>query len=240
MARSIFLTEPLDVLVVSSGGVGTTFLMKAIGQHLRVNDPDNKDGLKHLPIPPIPRGVTPRVIYVYGDPVMACLSLFRRKYHHTQSKITQHFYPPEYIVSFEDTLEDYSVQPREGFFFQRHFENWRDTPTAYPVLFMRYASIHDELPRLASYLELGEDFVAGFPPRRERKSSLEELPPATQEKLQQRYGPWQRAQADLRDAWVKPPTSSGWHFSAPYRRAYYEAARRQVPALVNFVKKRRQ
>lgn len=239
MPRSIFLSEPLDVLVVSSGGVGTTFLMNAIGEHLRVNDPDNKDGLKHLPIPPIPQGVAPRVIYVYGDPVMACLSLFRRQYHHTQSKITQHFYKPEYTIAFEDALEDYLNQPKEGFFFQRHFEKWRDIPTGFPVLFLRYGSIHDELPRLADYLELGDDFIANFPQRRARNSSLTHLPEPTREALQNRYGPWQKAQAALRDAWVKPPTSSGWHFSQPYRRAYYEAARRQFPGLVNFVKKRR-
>lgn len=239
MPRSIFLTEPIDVLVVSSGGVGTTFLMKAISKYLRVNDPDNKDGLKHLPIPPIPQGAAPRVIYVYGDPVMACLSLFRRQYHHTQSKITQHFYRPAHIVAFEDTLEDYLGQPKEGFFFQRHFENWRDTPTAYPVLFVRYGNIHDELSRIADYLELGEEFITSFPPRRERQSSLAELTPALRQGLKNRYGAWQQAQADLRDAWVKPPTSSGWHFSKPYRKAYYEALRRQFPGLVNFVKNRR-
>lgn len=239
MARSIFLTEPLDVLVVSSGGVGTTFLLKAIGKFLRVNDPDNKDGLKHLPLPPIPQGVGPKVIYVYGDPILASLSLFRRKYHHTLSKITQHFHRKGYIVPYDATIQDYLNQPAEGLYFQRHFQNWRRIPTAYPVLFLRYASIHDELPRLADYLELGEDFITSFPPRRERQSRLANLEPKVRQGLQERYGAWQQAQKALRDAWVKPPTSSGWHFSIPYLRAYYAAIRRKFPRLINAIKKYR-
>ncbi|MEM6769337.1 MAG: hypothetical protein AAF597_02035 [Bacteroidota bacterium] len=239
MARSIFLSTPLDVLVVSSGGVGTTFLMRAIGKHLRLNDPDNKDGLKHLPIPPLLRIPTPKAIYVFGDPELACLSLFRRQYHHTQSTITQHFYPREYIVPFSDDIEAYLAQPKEGFFFRRHFSNWRNLPTAYPVLFLRYESIHDQLPLIAQYLGLGEAFIADFPPRQARNSTLETLDPLLRTKLSERYGTFRDELKALPDAWVKPAAKAGLPLSKPYRRAYYEALRRQVPTLVNLAKKLR-
>lgn len=86
MRKTIFLKKNIEVLIVSSGGVGTTFLMEEIKRYKTTNDPDNKDGYKHLPIPPISQNPNLKVVYLFGDPVLACISLFRRKYQYAQSK----------------------------------------------------------------------------------------------------------------------------------------------------------
>lgn len=57
-----------DLLIVSPGGVGTTFMLEFFGKHLRCNHPHDKDYLKHLPCPPKRYSPSTRFLYIYGEP----------------------------------------------------------------------------------------------------------------------------------------------------------------------------
>ena len=66
------------VLVASSGGVGTTMLLRRLRDRgITTNHPTDADGLKHAQYPPDMPSVT-HAIYLFGDPVQAHASLQRR------------------------------------------------------------------------------------------------------------------------------------------------------------------
>lgn len=67
----------LDVLVVSPGGVGTTFLINHLARFAKTNDNADADYLKHLPAPP--RGA-PRTIFIRGDEESIYASIKRRRW----------------------------------------------------------------------------------------------------------------------------------------------------------------
>jgi hypothetical protein len=72
----------LEVLVVSPGGVGTTFLIEHIGRFRVTNNVHDNDGLKHLPTPPRELRYRPdlRVVFLTGDADQIYASLKRRGY----------------------------------------------------------------------------------------------------------------------------------------------------------------
>lgn len=82
LARTgLYSLKKRDVLIVSAGGVATTFFIKHLSQFLETNEPGNEDGLKHLSVKPRFWGARrPKIIFVLGDPVEAALSLDRRGY----------------------------------------------------------------------------------------------------------------------------------------------------------------
>jgi len=82
----LVITHRFDVLVSSFGGVGTTFLMKFLNQNLSVNCPNDRDHLKHALYPPISPSPNLKAIYVFGDPIEAAISLFRRNFMLLRSK----------------------------------------------------------------------------------------------------------------------------------------------------------
>ena len=82
-----------DAVVASFGGNGTSFLLKFLRDYLRVNSWDSaNDGIKHANAPnhPVFDGLkVDRGIYVYGNPVIAVASLFRRDFQsHMLAKLT--------------------------------------------------------------------------------------------------------------------------------------------------------
>ena len=65
----------MDVLVVSPGGVGTTFLIRHLSRFARTNLPTDADYLKHLPGPP---PMPPKTIFIRGDGESIYASIKRR------------------------------------------------------------------------------------------------------------------------------------------------------------------
>lgn len=62
-------------LVISTGGAGTTFLMKHLSQFLQINDTFDRDRLKHLPRLPTGWLENRRILYVYAKPSEVFLSI---------------------------------------------------------------------------------------------------------------------------------------------------------------------
>lgn len=191
MNHTILLPKKIEVLIVSAGGVGTTFLMKEIGKYKHINNFSNKDGFKHITIPPISFNKHLKVIYVFGSPTEACMSLFRRNFHHTQSYKMQQYLPEEDKVEMDTTLEEYAARKKDAFFFERHFEHWSDKYMVYPTLFVKYETLFEHLEEIADFLELPQQFAQDFPVKKERQSRLSDLPNATLGNLNKIYGNFQ-------------------------------------------------
>lgn len=187
MKNTIFLSKNIEVLIVSAGGVGTTFLMEEIGKYKKTNCPSNTDGYKHMPVPPISGNQNLKVVYVFGNPIMASMSLFRRNYHHLQSLKAQQFLNRKYVIPAEMSLEAYAKNGQEGHHFRQHFHNWSQRFSIYPTLFIRYESLFEYLNELADFLDLPAEFIQNFPEKKERKSNIDAVSSATLRGLNKMY-----------------------------------------------------
>ena len=133
----------LDVCIVSYGGVGCTALMKVLGRYIRVNNLDDKDGLKHKNSPELDiyqKGKIKRVIYVYNNPMNAVLSLYRRHFHRAQyRKLTGKKAPPNF------KLQDYISSGEDLFQMKSHFHNWTKGSQKFPILLVNGATMYRQV-----------------------------------------------------------------------------------------------
>ncbi len=170
----MYLNSEIEVLIVSAGGVGTSFLAEAISKFKNTNQFEDEDGYKHLPFPPLSRAEC-KIIYVMGDPIIATLSLFRRDFQHWQSLKLQRFYFKRSVIPLGQCLEEYARVGIDGFCFERHHHNWSKRYLSNPTLFVKYESIHDSVSQIREFLDLPIDFEDTFPARVERQSKVESL-----------------------------------------------------------------
>lgn len=184
---NLILNPRVEVLIVSYGGVGTTFLAKSISKYKTTNCPINSDGYKHLPIPPIILNKKTRIIFVFGDPVLATISLFKRGFHSWQSVLLQKYYSRKFLIPKESRIEDYSNMKEDGFQFERQFFNWHSKYLATPTLFINYNDIFDNLDIIATFLNLPKEFVETFPAKRKRSSRESDLDEQTVAELRSKY-----------------------------------------------------
>lgn len=158
----------VDTLVVSSGGVGTSFLMRFLSRFRKLNGLHNEEGTKHAFNHPIGWQKC-KCVYIFGSPVDAALSLFRRAYHSAHSRrIVEELGVPIEPIAQETTLAQYCEQQVDRFFFGHHFHSWIESPPPYPLLMLRYEAIWDHLNDLADFLELPRQALDEFPKRRAR------------------------------------------------------------------------
>ena len=225
MEKTIFLKKEIEVLIVSAGGVGTTFLMDAIAAYKKTNCSANTDGYKHLPIPPISFNDNLKVIYVFGDPVMASLSLFRRNYHHTQSVWATKFQQYNYVIPENINIDDYGKNKREGHYFENHFNNWKDKYLCYPTMFLKYENIHDSLDGLCLFLDLPNSFIYDFPKKKKRKSSIKNLSEEGKLGLEEMYREHQKTVHEYADFFTVQPKKNIYSnaFTKTYRNAIADA-----------------
>lgn len=223
MKKTIFLSKKIDVLVVSSGGVGTTFLMEEIAKYKNVNCPSNTDGYKHMPIPPISFNRHLKVVYIFGNPIDACISLFRRKYQHTQSVRNQQYLKPQYIIPQDlESLEQYANKRLDGLCFEQHFNNWFIKHPIYSTIFIKYEELFKELDTIAKFLKLPPDFKINFPKKRKRQANVFEVSREIKGGLYYLYGSFQKKVDELPAIVIHAINKKGLfnpkYFSMPYYR----------------------
>jgi hypothetical protein len=172
---TLFIHKDIEVLIVSYGGVGTSFLIDAISPYRKTNYKDDIDGLKHYPLPPLNGSHNLKVVYIYGDPAEAVMSLFRRNYHHHQSTKLQSHRLRRHVVDIASTLSSYAERGEDQFFFADHFLNWRHRYVLYPTLYLHYDTIHDQVNLIKSFLDLPDKFLHNFPLKLPRNSSKADL-----------------------------------------------------------------
>lgn len=216
----ILVPKDVEVVFASFGGVGTTFLMYHIAKYKQTNFPCDRDLLKHSPFPPISYNKNIRFVYVYGDPILATISLFRRKYHHWQiEKLTRYSSQDSSVVP-ETSLEEYAASKADLFQFRTHFYNWYDKYLVHPTMFIRYESIFDNIEPLINFLNLPKSAIDSFPAKKPRKSILEEVNSKTISSLTDIYGSFANELNNLEDIEIRYPQAdkslTKTYFSAPY------------------------
>jgi hypothetical protein len=193
--RIVFVVKPkkcvplnLDLVISSFGGAGTTLLINFFNNYFRTNSYRDYDRLKHLPYPPLSFKKNQKFIYLFGDPVHATISLFRRNFHRSQSKkILDGLRIKQQPLPTVITLEEYASQGVDRFYLRDHFMNWYRSSHSHPILFIRYETLYQNLDTLFEFLNLPEDLVSTFPPYKERQSYNHELPEDTLSKLHEMH-----------------------------------------------------
>lgn len=185
--KRIIVPNNIEIIVTSFGGVGTSFLLDFINKNKLANSTSDLDFFKHSPIPPITFNKKVKFIYIYGDPMLATVSLFRRGYHHYQSKKLL-FYKNIKPISKKTTLEEYAQGRIDKFCFEEHFFNWREKFLTHPTCFIRYDKIHEVKEHLIEFLELPKSRINDFPEFKERNSDINALDNKTINGLNYLYG----------------------------------------------------
>jgi hypothetical protein len=178
--------------VTSYGGTGTTMLYRFLEQHTAQvpQDHENWKPWKHLPEPPSDDNVDVgfRAVYLFGDPMDAVLSVFRRDYQswHVRN-MNSH---DEDWAGWDDDwhLEDYLSQGYDYFHMDHHFTNWTEADRDYPILLLRFDALWERMPEVFAYLGLPSRAMEHFPERRERNSDWSSQPSHIQRHLEHLYG----------------------------------------------------
>jgi Sulfotransferase domain len=184
-----FLDKKYDAIVASSGGVGTTFFMEFLDQHILINSPTDRDRLKHSCYPPLSMNAKQKAIYIIGDPITATISLFRREYHFNQAKKLLNIQGGKTIglIQKHTTLQEYAEAQVDCFQFEAHYKNWRTSSVPYPILFVKYEKIWDNLDAIFDFLNLPRSLQSSFPEKKQRNSSLDSLSDTTRRNLMVLY-----------------------------------------------------
>jgi len=177
----------LDVLVVSYGGVGTTFMIDYISRYKSVNDSKNSDGLKHTPWQPVALNRKMKVLYIFGDPVDATKSLFRRGYHAVQANnLSTSLFPYRKIRS-DWSIGEYASRGVDGLGLKQHFLNWEANVFGYQTLFVSYDSLWDCSEEIVRFLGLPENSLDEFPEKLTRNSVIKASNSDVDNKLNEIY-----------------------------------------------------
>lgn len=189
-----------DAVVVSYGGVGTTFFVEFLRDRLRVNSHNSfDDGIKHANSPnhPVFKGKrVRRAIYVYGNPIQAVMSHFRRDYHkYMIPKLTSdsHTGSADYTElvrasPVDITFDQFLEEGKDQFGLAEHWRRWTREPLAFDTLFVRFEVFFENLEAIFDFLELPRSDLAHFPAKKERKTALLQLDPAKRAAMDTIYG----------------------------------------------------
>lgn len=198
--QDIILPNDMRLVVSSYGGAASTMLMTHIYRFKNINQAGDRDGLKHSSLPPVTLGKNIRFLYIYGDPVNAVISLFRRNFHHDHSaKLQKRLTRKPNPIPLEMTVDEYACQGEDRFYFKEHFLNWYDKCLVHPTLFVRYESLYDHLEEIQDFFELPKAFVDEFPEKKERQSVVDSVSKTTLTHLKHTYRDLQAILDELDD-----------------------------------------
>ena len=205
----IVLPTSVEVVVASSGGVGTTFLLRHLALYKQTNHIFDDDGIKHSPLPPIAFNRNSKFVYIYGNPQTAAISLFRRNFHHLASIKSQKFERTNVSpIPQNMTLQEYADRGIDKFHFRNHFYNWYDKYLSVcPTMFVRYETIFDNVDSLVEFLDLPKDCVDSFPKKKKRASTIAGIPLKTRQQLNLMYGNLSDEFEKLDDVEIRQRTS---------------------------------
>lgn len=159
-----FKANKFDVFVVSPGGVATTFFMEFLSDHLRINDPYDRDRLKHVACPPLfSRGM--KFIYIYGKPQSIILSLAQRGYLNYQI----HKNGKYLFFNKIDSLDDYINTGSDMLRLKASLAAWKRLESKSDnILTLDFEDIWKQKAEWAEFLGLSDEVMDSFPSRRFR------------------------------------------------------------------------
>jgi hypothetical protein len=182
------------VQVTSFGGSGTT----ALADHLLAAGVDlpTTPGFfpfKHQRVPPraaaVPAGF--RVVYPFGDPRNAVVSVFRRGFQGGHYRGMQLRRPVPEVEQRLVSLETFLDAGIDDFGIEDHFDHWFNrSERGFPVLFVRFDDLPHAWPVLADFVSLPRD-APGLAVRG-RASEWQSLPPLLRSRIDEMFGPLAR------------------------------------------------
>jgi hypothetical protein len=155
---------------------------------------------KHLRIPPRPDDVPPgfRVLYLFGDPRNALVSIFRRGLQEFAYRWL-HFREDDDIVEWLrkelpaevrqrlSSLDAFLEAGVDEFQIEDHLDRWLEREhSRYPVLFVRFESLSDTWPSVRDFVGLGSHYPCLE--LRARSSDWTALPPTQRNQIDALYG----------------------------------------------------
>lgn len=162
--------------IYSFGGVGTRTFYKYVSKFHLVNSQSN-----------VHHGFTDRisenerVVYIYDNPISAIKS-FYRKHKEDNKFIDLHSKNLGITGNFPETIEIYAQLKKDIFQLENHFDRYFTSNCGYPILFLRFSEIWDNVSDIENYLNIE---MSGFPARKERTSA--ELDIETRQILEDTY-----------------------------------------------------
>lgn len=151
-----FLNE-YEVLIVSSGGCGCSYLNRAIQQKFDTNPTSNIDQMKHLYCPTshlLTYNKVDKIIFVYNDPLLAILSHFRRGWAVMQHKgiCPKEEHMDYSILETKEKYFDYVKEnKKDGFGIINHALRWRNYEKC---LFVDLRNIEKTEQQISDYLKI--------------------------------------------------------------------------------------
>jgi hypothetical protein len=149
----------MKVWIVSFGGVCCTTVMESMrNQNISVNSTVDGDKLKHL-YSPRSKAYNDhvhsfdKIIYIYNDPLLAVLSMFRRGWAHGQHiKINHHPTISKMICDNFQLLQNYTISKNEEVFgCLTHFNEWNTFQHKIPILFVDMRD-HNSIREINTFL----------------------------------------------------------------------------------------
>jgi hypothetical protein len=149
-------------LVISTGGAGTTFLMKHLAQFVQINDAFDRDRIKHLPRLPAGWLESRRVLYVYSEPASVFWSIRRRSWVHMHAGELGCLACQFTWGRLRQRLFERAVQKQIDAFHAYRSDN---------VMLLAYDDIWTRVEEISDFFSINDRrFVREFPPYRPRKS----------------------------------------------------------------------
>ena len=152
-SKIIPIDNSLKVIVVSTGGVATTTLIKYLKLYTKVNNENDNDGYKHLIKFPFLQNRNTQIIYIYGNYEKIFKSLKRRKIFLKQ------------MVKLGCPLCFFLSGKIEKFFFKkcikRQINNFKGKNS---VLALKFDNIWKEKYKIKNFLKIdSHKFIKNFP-----------------------------------------------------------------------------
>jgi len=200
LARSDELSQIRHrVQITSFGGSGTTALHEHLLQAgVDVPTTPGSFPFKHQRVPHASNVVPPgfRVVYPFGDPRNAVVSVFRRGFqggHYRGMRLRKPTLEAEnHLVDLEHFLEG----GVDEFEIEDHFDRWfNGTNRTYPVLFLKFDHLAQAWPAVCEFVGLGPDTPCL--PMRVRASEWTTLDAPQHERIDAMYGALARRLAAL-------------------------------------------
>lgn len=206
--KTVYVEKKIEVLVCSYGGTGTTMLIEFLSRYFCCNSADDEDGLKHTDRVPVSRNPNLRIVYIYCDPVDAVYSLFRRGFFALHSRKLLRGHPEISRLSESSSLEAYAREQVDRFQFEAHFSRWRSAPQYFPVFFMRFERLWDNLPELFEFLGIPATEMGKFPQQRRRLVKTMNPGADVEAGIEKLYGGFQARVAALSDSLIQEPDAA--------------------------------
>jgi len=136
-----------------------------------------------------------KAIYLYANPIDAIKTFYRKRQYQVDNEITQSGSSGSWVtlhcfniagnfkeLSDEWNIEHYAAELQDYLCLESHFCHWASAEKLrssghsgyqkanYPIMYLKYESLWENLEKVRSFLGLSEEFVDNFPPKRERQN----------------------------------------------------------------------